>query len=234
MRIEIATLFPQMCEAVLAESVVGRGIKNGCLSVSCRNIRDYTLDKHRKVDDSPFGGGRGMVMSAQPVWDCYRAVCDDMGCVPHTIYMSPKGRTLTQKRAAELSQLTDIFIICGHYEGIDQRVLDRIAPEEISIGDYVLTGGELPALVLVDTVARMCKGVLPQEECFTDESHWDGLLEYPHYTRPEIWDGMPVPPVLLSGHHGNIDKWRQEQKLETTRRMRPDLLENNGKYSCDD
>ncbi len=227
MRIEIATLFPQMCLDVLDESIIGRARKSGKIQIDCRNIRDYTQNKHRKVDDSPFGGGKGMVMQAQPIYDCYKAVCNDFGCVPHTIYMSPKGKPLTQKRVKELSQLSDILIICGHYEGVDQRVLDKIAPEEISIGDYVLTGGELPALVLCDSIARLCEGVLPANECFEEESHWNGLLEYPQYTRPEVWEGMAVPEILLSGHHKNIEKWRYEQSLEITKQLRPDMLETS-------
>lgn len=225
MRIEIATLFPQLCLEVLGESIIGRARKSGKIEVNCRNIRDYTQNKHRKVDDSPFGGGKGMVMQAQPIYDCYKAVCNDFGCVPHTIYMSPKGKTLTQKRVKELAQLSDILIICGHYEGVDQRVLDKIAPEEISIGDYVLTGGELPALVLTDSIARLCEGVLPASECFEEESHWNGLLEYPQYTRPEVWENMPVPEILLSGHHKNIENWRREQSVELTKRLRPDMLD---------
>ena len=156
--------------------------------------------------------------------NCYKAVCDDMGTKPHTIYMSPKGKVLTQQRAIELSQMDNILIVCGHYEGVDQRIIDKIVDEEISIGDYVLTGGELPALVLVDTVARMCPGVLSDEVCFTDESIYSGLLEYPQYTRPEVWEGEAVPPVLLSGHHKNIEKWRLEQSIALTEERRPDLL----------
>ncbi|MBQ7132218.1 MAG: tRNA (guanosine(37)-N1)-methyltransferase TrmD [Oscillospiraceae bacterium] len=227
MRIEIATLFPEMCLNVLDESIIGRARKGGKIEVNCRNIRDYTQNKHRKVDDSPFGGGKGMVMQAQPIYDCYKAVCNDFGCVPHTIYMSPKGKPLTQKRVKELALLSDILIICGHYEGVDQRVLDKIAPEEISIGDYVLTGGELPALVLTDSIARLCEGVLPASECFEEESHWNGLLEYPQYTRPEMWEGMPVPEILLSGHHKNIESWRLQKSLELTKQLRPDMLESS-------
>ncbi len=227
MRIEIATLFPEMCLNVLDESIVGRARKNGKIEVNCRNIRDYTTNKHRKVDDTPFGGGKGMVMQAQPIYDCYKAVCDDFGCKPHTIYMSPKGKKLTQSRVKELAQMDNILIICGHYEGVDQRVLDKINPEEISLGDYVLTGGELPALVLTDSIARLCEGVLPSSECFEEESHWNGLLEYPQYTRPEVWEGLEVPKILLSGHHKNIEQWRYEQSVEITRRLRPDMLDAN-------
>ena len=223
MRIDIATLFPEMCEAVLGESIIGRARKKGAFELFCHQIRDYTLDKHRRVDDIPYGGGMGMVMQCEPIYNCYKAVCEQINVKPHTIYMSPKGSVLTQKKAIELSKMDNILIICGHYEGVDQRVLDKIVDEEISIGDYVLTGGELPAMVLVDTVARMCDGVLASEECYTDESIYSGLLEYPQYTRPEIWEGEAVPPVLLTGHHKNIAEWRQQQSLELTKNRRPDL-----------
>lgn len=225
MKIEIATLFPEMCEAVLGESIVGRARKAGKIEVSCRQIREYTQDKHRRVDDTPYGGGMGMVMQCEPIYNCYNAVYNELGTKPHTIYMSPKGKVLTEQRAVELSKMDNILIICGHYEGVDQRVLDKIVDEEISIGDYVLTGGELPALVLVDSVARLCPGVLSDDVCFTDESIYSGLLEYPQYTRPEVWEDMAVPPVLLSGHHKNIEAWRHEQSLELTKERRPDLYE---------
>ena len=225
MNIEIATLFPEMCETVLGESIVGRARKAGKINVHCRQIREYTQDKHRRVDDTPYGGGMGMVMQCEPIYNCYMAVCDEMGCKPHTIYMSPKGKVLTQQRAVELSKMDNILIICGHYEGVDQRVIDKIVDEELSIGDYVLTGGELPAMVLTDCVARMCEGVLSDDICFEEESIYSGLLEYPHYTRPEVWKGESVPPILLSGHHANIEKWRHEQSLELTKERRPDLYE---------
>ncbi len=225
MRIEIATLFPEMCEAVLGESIIGRARKSGAIQLNCRQIREYTQDKHRRVDDTPYGGGMGMVMQCEPVYNCYKAVCEQIGTKPHTIYMSPKGTIFNQKKAEELSQMENVFIICGHYEGIDQRIIDKIVDEEISVGDYVLTGGELPAMVLVDSVARMCPGVLSDAECYKEESIYSGLLEYPHYTRPEIWEGEAVPAVLLSGHHKNIEKWRHEQSLEITARRRPDLME---------
>lgn len=223
MKIEIATLFPEMCEAVLGESIIGRARKKGAIELNCRQIRDYTQDKHRRVDDIPYGGGMGMVMQCEPIYNCYKAVCEQFGCKPHTIYMSPKGKILTQEKSIELSKKENILIICGHYEGVDQRIIDKIVDEEISIGDYVLTGGELPAMVLVDSVARMCEGVLSNEECFTEESIYSGLLEYPHYTRPEVWEGEAVPAVLLSGHHKNIAKWRHEKSLELTKERRPDL-----------
>ncbi|MDY3844360.1 MAG: tRNA (guanosine(37)-N1)-methyltransferase TrmD [Ruminococcus sp.] len=223
MKIEIATLFPEMCEAVLGESIIGRARKKGAIELNCRQIRDYTQDKHRRVDDIPYGGGMGMVMQCEPIYNCYKAVCEQFGCKPHTIYMSPKGKILTQEKSIELSKKENILIICGHYEGVDQRIIDKIVDEEISIGDYVLTGGELPAMVLVDSVARMCEGVLSNEECFTEESIYSGLLEYPHYTRPEVWEGEAVPAVLLSGHHKNIAQWRHEKSLELTKERRPDL-----------
>lgn len=223
MRIDVATLFPEMCEAVLSESILGRARKNNCLTVQCWNIRDYTLDKHRRVDDVPYGGGRGMVMQADPIYRCYEAVFAQTQSAPHRIYMSPKGRVLTQKRAQELAKMPHIFILCGHYEGVDQRVLDEIIDEEISIGDYVLTGGELPAMVLIDTVARMLPGVLPEACCFEEESHFNGLLEYPQYSRPAVWHEKEVPPVLLSGHHQKIADWRLAQSLAVTEKNRPDL-----------
>ena len=225
MRIDIATLFPDMCEAVLSESIVGRARKAGYIEAYCHNIRDYTLNKHKRVDDVPYGGGRGMVMQADPIYRCWEAVCAMSEEKPHAIYMSPKGKTLTQQKAVELSKMPRLFLLCGHYEGIDQRILDTIIDEEISIGDYVLTGGEIPALVLTDTIARMCEGVLPESVCFEDESHFSGLLEYPHYTRPEVWHDMAVPPVLLSGHHKNIADWRFAQSLEVTKEKRPDLYD---------
>ena len=224
MRIDIATLFPDMCETVLNESIIGRARKKGALSINCLQIRDFSTDKHRRVDDTPFGGGMGMVMQCQPIYDCFNSVCEQLGSKPHTIYMSPKGSVLNQKKAVELSKLQNIFILCGHYEGVDQRILDTIVDEEISAGDYVLTGGELPALILVDAIARMCDGVLSSPECFTDESFFDGLLEYPQYTRPETWNGLSVPPVLLSGHHKNIAEWKLQQSIAVTKALRPDLL----------
>ena len=225
MRIDVATLFPEMCEAVLSESILGRARKNGALTVQCWNIRDYTLDKHRRVDDVPYGGGRGMVMQADPIYRCYEAVQAEAGTQPHRIYLSPKGSVLTQQRALELAAMPHLFLLCGHYEGVDPRILDTIIDEEISIGDYVLTGGELPAMVLIDTVARMLPGVLPESLCFEDESHFNGLLEYPQYTRPAVWHEQEVPPVLLTGHHKNIAEWRLAQSLEVTKTHRPDLYD---------
>lgn len=226
MRIDILTLFPDMCNHILDESIVGRARRNGLVEIYCHNIRDYTLDKHRRVDDYPYGGGKGMVMQADPIYRCYQSVCEQIGeTKPYVIYMSPQGNTLTQQKSIALSKVDFIVIICGHYEGVDERVLEKIVDEEISIGDYVLTGGELPALVMTDSIVRLCDGVLSDTECFEEESHFNGLLEYPQYTRPEEWEGMTVPDVLLSGHHANIQKWRHEQSLERTKRKRPDLYE---------
>lgn len=225
MRIDIATLFPEMCEAVLGESIIGRARRAGKLELYCHQIRDYSADKHRRVDDTPYGGGMGMVMQAEPIYRCFLGVTESFASKPHVIYMSPKGSVFTQKRAIELSKMENIFVICGHYEGVDQRIIDKIVDEEISIGDYVLTGGELPAMVMCDAVARMCPGVLSSEECFTEESHFSGLLEYPHYTRPEVWEGMEVPSVLLTGHHKNIAAFRHDEAVKITAERRPDMLE---------
>lgn len=225
MRIDIATLFPEMVDGILSESIVGRARKKNAIEINCHQIRDYTLDKHRRVDDIPYGGGMGMVMQPDPIYRCYLHICEQISGKPHTIYMTPKGAVFTQSRAVELSKLENILIVCGHYEGVDQRVLDKIIDEEISVGDYVLTGGELPAAVVADAVSRMCDGVLSSPECYEDESHFSGLLEYPHYTRPEIWEGEAVPSVLLSGHHKNIADWRMEKSLEITKSKRPDMYE---------
>lgn len=224
-RIDVATLFPEMCEAVLQTSIIGRARKNSLVEIHCHNIREYSPDlKHHRVDDSPYGGGKGMVMQPEPIYRCYLDVVRQAQSVPYVIYLSPQGKTLNQKKALQLREVPHIFLLCGHYEGVDERILERIVDEEISIGDYVLTGGELGALVLIDSVVRLCDGVLAADECFEKESHMNGLLEYPQYTRPEEWDGMRVPDVLLSGHHANIDAWREEQSLLRTYKKRPDLL----------
>lgn len=225
MRIDILTLFPQMCENVLKESIIGRAREKGLIEISCRDIREYTADKHRRVDDTPYGGGMGMVMQSQPIYDCFMSLCEDSDRRPHLIYMSPQGKTLTQEKAVELSKMDHIALLCGHYEGVDERVLEEIVDEEISIGDYVLTGGELPALVVADSVARMLPGVLSGEEAFTNESHFNSLLEHPQYTKPALWKDKEVPDVLLSGHHANIEKWRREQSLKRTYEKRPELLD---------
>lgn len=224
MKINIMTLFPEMCEAVLSESIIGRARVNGYIEINCINIRDYTKDRHNRVDDAPYGGGMGMLMQTQPIFDCYNAICEKSGKKSHLIYLSPCGETLTQEKVKELAQYDEITLLCGHYEGIDQRVIDTIVDEQISVGDYVLTGGELPALIVADSVARMIPGVLPNDEAKELESHYSSLLEYPQYTRPYDWNGQKVPDVLISGHHGNIEKWRREQSLLTTAKLRPDML----------
>lgn len=226
MRIDLLTLFPDSCNAVLGESIIGRARQRGILDIRCHQIRDYTENRQKQVDDYPYGGGMGMVMFAQPIADCFRAVCEDIGHRPHLIYLSPQGAVLTQKRARELAQLPELCLLCGHYEGVDERVIEALVDEQISIGDYVLTGGELPAMVLTDCVARMIPGVLSDEACFTEESHFSSLLEYPQYTRPAVWEGREVPEVLLSGHHERIAAWRREQSLLRTLAWRPDMLEN--------
>ena len=219
------TLFPEMCETVLSESIIGRARERGFVDIHCVNIRDFTADKHNRVDDAPYGGGMGMLMQAQPIYDCYQSLCENAEDRPHLVYMSPQGQTLTQEKVKSLAQMPHLVLLCGHYEGVDERILDEIVDEEISIGDYVLTGGELPAMVLADAVCRMLDGVLPNDEAKSLESHYNGLLEYPQYTRPPVWHGVSVPDVLLSGHHENIEKWRHEQSLLRTFLRRPDLLE---------
>ncbi len=227
MKIDIMTLFPEMCERVLSESIIGRARKSGKVDISCVNIRDFAGNKHNKVDDTPYGGGMGMVMAAAPIYNCFMSLYDDKTqAKPHLIYMSPKGKTFTQQKAIELSECEHIVLLCGHYEGVDQRVLDEIVDEEISVGDFVLTGGELPALTVTDAVCRMLPGVLADEVCFTDESHMGGLLEYPQYTKPDTWMDRKVPDVLLSGHHANIEKWRREKAIEETYKRRPEMLKN--------
>lgn len=226
MRIDFITLFPEMCRAVMDESVIGRAQKSGALQVNCHQLRDFAFDKHKRVDDTTYGGGMGMLMKAEPIALCYEDICKQTETRPHFIYMSPQGKTLTQQRIKELARLDNICILCGHYEGVDQRVLDEFIDEEISIGDYVLTGGELPALVLADAVARLVPGVLSNNECFTEESHFNGLLEYPQYTKPIEWRGKQVPDVLYSGHHANVDKWRRENSLLNTAKKRPEMLKS--------
>ncbi len=231
MRFDIMTLFPELVSNVLGESIIGRAQKAELISVYAHNIRDYANNKHNKVDDTPYGGGFGMLMMAPPVYDCYEAVIKEVkaelgeDAKSRVIYMSPQGKVLTQKRATELAEYDNLIILCGHYEGIDARVLEEIVDEEISIGDYVLTGGELPACVLVDCVSRLKEGVLADKKCYEDESISCGRLEYPQYTRPYEFHGKRVPDVLISGNHAEIDKWREARSLEITREKRPDLLD---------
>ena len=225
MRFDIMTLFPEMVSGVLSESIIGRAQGAGIISVHAHNIRDFSTDRHRKTDDTPYGGGRGMVMTCQPIYDCYTHILEQLGGKkPHVIYMSPKGRVFDHSIAVELSHYENIVILCGHYEGVDQRVLDEIVDEDISIGDYVLTGGELPACILVDAVSRLVEGTLPEAVCHEDESVASGILEYPQYTKPRNFMGREVPEILLSGDHAKIDRWRLERAVELTRERRPDLL----------
>lgn len=220
------TLFPEMFLAA-DNSILGRAMEKELISIDAVNIRDYTLDKHKKVDDYTYGGGAGMLMQAQPIYDCHKTICEKIGTDKkiRTIYVTPQGKLFDQNMAKELSNEDDLVFLCGHYEGVDERVLEEIATDFISIGDYVLTGGELPVLVMIDCISRLVPGVLSNEESAQTESFDDGLLEYPQYTRPEIWMDKKVPDVLLSGHHANIEKWRHEQSLERTKQRRPDLYE---------
>ncbi len=224
MRIDVITLFPEMFEPVFNDSIIGRAQKSGEISIHIHQLRDFALDKHRRVDDTPYGGGMGMLMKAEPIALCFEDICGQTGERPYFVYMSPQGKTLTQQRLKELAEYKNICVLCGHYEGVDQRLLDSFVDEEISIGDYVLTGGEIPAMVFCDALCRMVPGVLTNNECFTEESHFNGLLEYPQYTKPSQWRGIGVPEVLLSGHHANIEKWRKEKSVEVTKAKRPDLL----------
>ena len=222
MKFDVLTLFPEMFEP-LNSSIIGRAKEKNLIEINLINIRDFSKDKHKKVDDTPYGGGAGMVMMPDVVYDAYKSIEDKNAKV---IYMSPQGKKLTQKKVEELAKNKHLIILCGHYEGIDQRVIDKIVDEEISIGDYVLTGGELPAMVLIDSVSRYAEGVITKEST-NEESFTNGLLEYPQYTRPEVFEGEKVPEVLLSGHHANIEKWRKEKSLEITAKKRPDLLNKN-------
>ena len=244
MKISIMTLFPDMCENVLSESIIGRARKAGHVDIACVNIRDYTKSKQKHVDDAPYGGGTGMVMQAQPIYDCFQAIMNGSAITapspalegacprieaspekPHVIFMSPQGATLTQERVKKLSKLDHVVLLCGHYEGVDERVLEEIVDEEISVGDYVLTGGELPACIVADSICRMLPGVLPNEEAFEIESHYGHLLEFPQYTRPAEWNGREVPAILLSGDHAKVDQWKLKMSLKRTLERRPDMLE---------
>ncbi|NMB96892.1 MAG: tRNA (guanosine(37)-N1)-methyltransferase TrmD [Clostridiaceae bacterium] len=223
---DVLTLFPEMINAVLNQSIIGRAQVKGIITINTINIRDFSRNKHRKVDDYPYGGGTGMVMMAQPIYDAYLSIVKNIDYKPHVIYMSPQGKVLTQDVVKSLTELNHIIILCGHYEGVDERVINKIVDEEISIGDYVLTGGELPAMVLIDSISRCIPGVLTSGESYAEESHYNGLLEHPQYTRPYDFMGMKVPDVLISGHHANINRWRRQQSLLRTYLKRADLLEN--------
>lgn len=227
MTIDILTLFPEMVDSVLSESIIGRARKAGIVNINCINIRDFADNKHNRVDDYPYGGGNGMVMQPQPIYNAYMSVVEKYDEKPYVIYMSPQGRVYNQQIAKELMNKEHIILLCGHYEGVDERIIEEIVDEEISIGDYVLTGGEIPAIVLCDSISRMIPGVLSNDECFSEESHYDGKLEYPQYTRPPVFMGREVPEVLLSGHHANIQKWRAEQSVLRTRLKRPDMIKED-------
>lgn len=225
MRFYIMTLFPDMVMNGLGTSITGRAMEKDLLGVEAVNIRDYAFNKHNSVDDYPYGGGAGMLMQAEPVYQAYNAVKEKVGRSPRVVYLSPQGRTFHQEMAEELAREEELVLLCGHYEGIDERVLEEIVTDYVSIGDYVLTGGELPAMVIVDAVSRLVPGVLHNDVSAEFDSFQDNLLEYPQYSRPEVWHGKQVPPVLLSGHHANVEKWRREQSVIRTARNRPDLLE---------
>jgi tRNA (guanine-N(1)-)-methyltransferase len=224
MNFHILTLFPDMVMQGLSTSIIGRAKDRGLLSIEAVNIRDYTLERHKKVDDYPYGGGAGMLMQAQPVYDAWKSVVDRIGYKPRTVYLTPQGSTFTQPMAKDLAQEKDLILLCGHYEGIDERVLEEIVTDYVSIGDYVLTGGELPAMVMVDAISRMVPGVLTNDESGSTESFEGNLLEYPQYSRPEEWMGKKVPSILLSGDHKKVDEWRREQAILRTIERRPDLL----------
>ncbi|SHH07504.1 tRNA (guanosine(37)-N1)-methyltransferase TrmD [Tepidibacter thalassicus] len=227
MRFHIMTLFPQVFKGYLSESIIKRAVEKKKVEIYLYNIRDFSKNKHKKVDDYPFGGGAGMVMTPQPIYDTYRHIVEKFDIKnPKVIYLTPKGKVYNQELAQNFSTDKDIILLCGHYEGVDQRIIDLIVTDEISIGDYVLTGGELPALILVDSISRLIPGVLGQEESFMEESFKDNLLEYPHYTRPREFMKQKVPDVLLSGNHKKIDEWRRQQSIEITLKRRPDLIKN--------
>ncbi len=224
LRVDILTLFPEMFDAVLKNSIIGRAVNNGIIEINCIQIRDFAFNKHRQVDDYPYGGGQGMVMQAEPVFLAYQSVCRELDYKPLTIYMSPQGKTFRQSTAKRLAKKKHIVILCGHYEGVDQRVLDEIVDMEISMGDFVLTGGEIAAMAVVDAAARMIPGVLASEAAFADESHFSGLLEYPQYTRPAVWHGRKVPEVLMNGNHRLIEEWKRRAAIENTYRKRRGML----------
>ena len=223
MRIDIMTLFPDVVGDMLCESILGRAQERGYIRIECHQIRDYTRNKQKQVDDYPYGGGVGMVMQADPLYHCWKHIQDTADHHIHTIYMSPAGKVFQQSDAKRLKEQDRLILVCGHYEGVDERFLEECVDEELSIGDFVLTGGEIPAMAVADAVCRLVPGVLRCEDCFTGESHWDGLLEHPQYSRPEIWHDRQVPQILLSGHHVNVAKWRRKESMRRTRHRRPDL-----------
>ncbi len=224
MRFDVLTIFPEIIEFVLSKSIIGRAQRKGIIKINAIDIRKFSKNKHKKVDDYPYGGGTGMVMTAQPIFDAYLSIINNSDTKPKVIFLSPQGKKFNQTIAKELKNEEHLILLCGHYEGIDERVLEKIVDEEISIGDYVLTGGEIPAIVLIDCISRMIPGVLANEEAFLEESHYNGLLEYPQYTRPEEFEGLRIPDVLLSGHHKNIEAWRSQKSQDRTRAKRPDMI----------
>ena len=224
MNFHVLTLFPEMIQQGMNTSIIGRAITGGYLSVEAINIRDYAFNKHQKVDDYPYGGGAGMLMQAEPVYLAYQSIEEKIGYRPRVVYLTPQGSVFNQTMAKDFAQEKDLVFLCGHYEGIDERVLEEVVTDLVSIGDYVLTGGELPAMVMMDSISRMVPGVLSNQESGETESFAGNLLEYPQYSRPEEWHGKKVPPVLLSGHHANIEAWRREQSILRTAKNRPDLL----------
>lgn len=230
MKFDVLTLFPELFKQVMGESIIGKAQENGLVEINPINIRDFSKDKHKKVDDYPYGGGSGMVMMPQPIYDAYRSIVDKLDYKPRLIYMSPQGKPLNQSLVEELKEEKHLILLCGHYEGIDERVIEELVDLEVSIGDYVLTGGELPAMVLIDSVSRLVPGVLASEEAYSDESHYNGLLEYPQYTRPYEFNGRKVPDILISGHHANINKWRKQQSIIRTCKKRPDMIEGKEEF----
>ncbi|MBR2521194.1 MAG: tRNA (guanosine(37)-N1)-methyltransferase TrmD [Oscillospiraceae bacterium] len=224
MTIDIITLFPDTVGDVLSESIIGRGQERGYVRINCHQLRDYTKNKQKQVDDYPYGGGRGMVLQADPLFNCWEHICSQYPERPHTVLMSAQGKRFCQADALRLRDLGRLILVCGHYEGVDERFTEECVDEELSLGDFVLTGGEIPALAVADAVCRLVPGVLSDEECFSQESHFSGLLEYPQYSRPEEWHGRHVPPILLSGHHVNITRWRRKESLRRTMLRRPDMM----------
>ena len=225
MRIDIVTLFPEMCENILSESIIGRARARGYLQVCCHQLRDHGEGVHKRVDDCTFGGGKGMLLMAQPIAKAFDEIIEQTAVRPHIVYMSPRGRVLDQEKVKELAKNENIIVLCGHYEGVDERFIEECVDEEISLGDFVLTGGEIAAMAVADSVCRLVPGVLADEQCYTGESHWDGLLEYPQYTRPEVWEGRAVPEVLINGDHAKVELWRRKKQLERTMSKRPDMFE---------
>ena len=227
MRVDIVTLFPEMCQQVLDASIIGRAARRGCIETHCHQIRDYTLNKQKQTDDYPYGGGCGMVLYAQPIADCLRAVQHEVAeqgrPAPHIVFLTAGGQRYTEEHARRLAQYDNLTLVCGHYEGIDERFIEECVDEEISLGDFVMTGGEIPAMAVADAVCRLVPGVLSDPSCYENESHWNGMLEAPQYSRPEVWHDRAVPPILLSGHHANVEKWRRKQGILRTYRRRPDL-----------